>query len=71
MVVGFEKVLLIYSPSTYETSDVIQTYIYRRGIISADYSLAAAIGLFNSTINLILLVAVNRIARRFSETSLW
>jgi len=71
MVVGFEKVLLLYSPSTYETSDVIQTYIYRRGIISADYSLAAAIGLFNSTINLILLVAVNRLARRFSETSLW
>lgn len=71
MVVGFEKVLLLYSPATYETSDVIQTYIYRRGIISADYSLAAAIGLFNSTINLILLVTVNRLARRFTETSLW
>lgn len=71
MVVGFEKVLLLYSPATYETSDVIQTYIYRRGIISADFSLAAAIGLFNSTINLILLVTVNRLARRFSETSLW
>ncbi len=71
MVVGFEKVLLLYSPATYETSDVIQTYIYRRGIISADYSLAAAIGLFNSTINLILLVTVNRLARRFSDTSLW
>lgn len=71
MVVGFEKVLLLYNPATYETSDVIQTYIYRRGIISSDFSLAAAIGLFNSTINLILLVAVNRLARRFSETSLW
>lgn len=71
MVVGFEKVLLLYSPSTYATSDVIQTYIYRRGIISADYSLAAAIGLFNSVINLILLLTVNRLARRFSETSLW
>lgn len=71
MVVGFEKVLLLYNPATYETSDVIQTYIYRRGIISADFSLAAAIGLFNSTINLILLVTVNRLARRFSETSLW
>lgn len=71
MVVGFEKVLLLYSPATYETSDVIQTYIYRRGIISADYSLAAAIGLFNSVINLVLLVTVNRLARRFSETSLW
>jgi putative aldouronate transport system permease protein len=71
MSVGFEKVLLLYSPATYETSDVIQTYIYRRGIISADYSLAAAIGLFNSTIDLILLVTVNRVARKMTETSLW
>ena len=71
MSVGFEKILLLYNPATYETSDVIQTYIYRRGIVSSDFSLAAAIGLFNSTINLILLLSVNWIARKWSETSLW
>lgn len=71
MAVGFEKVLLLYNPATYETADVIQTYVYRRGIISADYSFAAAIGFFNSVINLALLLIVNRIARRLSETSLW
>ncbi len=71
MVVGFEKVLLLYNPAVYETADVIQTYVYRRGIVSSDYSFAAAIGLFNSVINLTLLLVVNRIARRVSETSLW
>lgn len=71
MVVGFEKVLLLYNPAVYETADVIQTYVYRRGIVSSDYSFAAAIGLFNSVINLALLLIVNRIARRVSETSLW
>lgn len=71
MSVGFEKVLLLYNPATYETADVIQTYVYRRGIVSSDYGLAAAIGFFNSLINLVLLLTVNWIARRRSETSLW
>lgn len=69
--VGFEKIMLLYSPMTYETADVISTYVYRQGILNADYSYTSAIGLFNSVINFILLVAVNKLSRRISETSLW
>ncbi|WP_310225234.1 ABC transporter permease subunit [Paenibacillus qinlingensis] len=71
MDVGFEKINLLYNPTTYETADVISTYVYRQGIQSADYSYTTAIGLFNNIINLILLVTVNRISKKVSETSLW
>jgi len=71
MDVGFEKVLLLYNPITYETADVIGTFVYRRGIINADFSFAAAINLFNNIINIILLIIVNQISRRLSDTSLW
>lgn len=71
MNVGFEKILLMYNPLTYETADVIQTYIYRAGIRNQEFSLSAAVGFFNSSINFILIYAVNRIARRMSEVSLW
>lgn len=71
MSVGFEKIILLYKPSTYEVADVISTYIYRRGILGAQYSFAAAVGLFNSVINLVILVTVNTISRRISEVSLW
>lgn len=71
MNVGFEKILLMYNPSTYEVSDVISTYVYRRGILAGDYSYGAAVGLFNSTVNFILLISVNYISRRVNETSLW
>jgi putative aldouronate transport system permease protein len=71
MDVGFEKINLLYNPTTYETADVISTYVYRQGIQNADYSYSTAIGLFNNVINLILLVTVNRISRKVSETSLW
>ena len=71
MVVGFEKVLLLYNPAIYQTADVIQTYVYRSGIVSANYGFAAAVGLFNSVINLILLVTVNYVAKRVSDVSLW
>ena len=69
--VGFEKVMLLYNPSTYITADVISTYVYRRGIIGADYGYATAIGLFNSIINFIMIVAFNKFSRSVSETSLW
>jgi putative aldouronate transport system permease protein len=69
--VGFEKILLMYTPTTYEVSDVIATYVYRRGIISGEYSFAAAISLFGNAVNLLLLVTFNKIAGRFSETTLW
>lgn len=71
LAVGFEKILLMYTPTTYAVSDVIATYVYRRGIISGEYSFAAAIGLFGNAVNLVLLVVFNRVARRFSETTLW
>jgi putative aldouronate transport system permease protein len=71
MDVGFEKVLLLYNPGIYETADVIGTYVYRRGIISSDFSYAAAINLFNNMINIVLLLTTNWISRKVSQTSLW
>ncbi|MDF2650728.1 MAG: transporter permease subunit [Paenibacillus sp.] len=69
--VGIEKILLLYSPATYETGDVIGTYVYRRGVLNSEFSYAAAVGLFNNVINLCLLISANYISRRVSETSLW
>lgn len=69
--VGFEKIVLMYSPATYATADVISTYSYRIGILQSQYSFGAAVGLFNSVANCIVLLIVNAIARRFSETSLF
>lgn len=71
MNVGFEKIILLYNPSTYETADVISSFVYRRGIQEADYSFSAAVGLFNSLVNFVLLVASNIVSRKVSETSLW
>ena len=71
MNVGFEKIILLYNPLTYETADVIATYVYRKGLIDFDYSYSSAIGLFNSVINLMFLLAANGISRKYSETSLW
>ena len=71
LAVGFERIILMYNPATYEVADVIQTYVYRRGVLQADVSFATAVGLFNQTINLVFLVAVNRASRRITEISLW
>jgi putative aldouronate transport system permease protein len=71
MNVGFDKIFLLYNPITYETSDVISTYVYRKGILEANYSFSAAVGLFNSVINFVLLVATNKISKKVNETSLW
>lgn len=71
MSVGFEKIILMYNPLTYETADVISTYVYRKGILEASFSFSAAVGLFNAVINLTLLVLANRISAKVSETSLW
>jgi putative aldouronate transport system permease protein len=71
MSVGFEKVFLLQNPLNMEVSDVISTYVYRIGLLNAQYSFSTAVGLFNSVINFVLLVLVNSIARRVSETSLW
>ena len=71
MSLGSEKILLLYSPLTYETADVISTYVYRKGLLDFDFSYSTAVGLFNSVINLILLVAANKLSKRVGETSLW
>jgi len=71
MSVAFEQVLLMQNPATLSTSDVIQTYVFRRGILGGQFSFSAAVGLFNSVINLILLVSANFISRKLSDNSLW
>ncbi|WP_243767262.1 ABC transporter permease [Paenibacillus agricola] len=69
--VGFEKIILLYNPSIYDTADVISSYVYRKGLIEFNWSFSASVGLFNSLINLCLLVAANYISRKTSENSLW
>ena len=71
MAVGFEKVFLMQNSLNLSSSDVISTFVYRSGILDAQYSFSAAVGLFNSIINFVLLIMVNRVARKMSETSLW
>lgn len=69
--VGFEKVFLMQNDLNMESSDVISTNVYRSGILGAQYSFSAAVGLFNSVVNFIMLLIVNRIARKVSSSSLW
>jgi putative aldouronate transport system permease protein len=71
LAVGFEKVLLLYNPLTYPTADVISTYLYRVGVVSGSFSYAAAIGLFESVIGLVLVLGANGLSRRLAGTSLW
>lgn len=69
--VGFEYIILLYRASTYETADVVSTFIYRTGLQGTQYDLATAAGLFNAVIAFVLVYSANRISRRVSSTSLW
>lgn len=71
MNVGFEKIILLYNPGTYETADVISSYVYRVGLQEFNYSFSSAVGLFNSVINFTLLICSNWISRKLNNTSLW
>ncbi|PNQ80678.1 sugar ABC transporter permease [Paenibacillus sp. F4] len=71
MGIGFEKAFLMQNDLNYATSNIIPTYVYEIGIQKAQYSFSTAIGLFNSVVNIILIVTVNRIAKKLTETSLW
>lgn len=71
MNVGYEKIILMYGPATYETADVISSYVYRVGIKDSNYSYSTAINLFNSFINFAILFVANAFSRKVSETSLW
>lgn len=69
--VGFEKIILLYNPATYETADVISSYVYRKGIQEFSWSFSTAVGLFNSVINFALVISANYISKKTGETSLW
>lgn len=71
MNVGFEKIILLYNDGIYETADVISTFVYRKGLLDFQWSYSAAVGIFNSVINFIVVIVFNRISRRFGEVSLW
>ena len=71
MSLSFEKIILLYNGLTYETADVIASYVYRKGIVEANFSFATAVGLFNSLINFALVVFANKASSKLSETSLW
>lgn len=71
MSMGYEKTILLYNPSTYETADIISSYVYRIGLLEQDWSYSTAIGLFNSVINFVLLIVANKLSKKYSETSLW
>lgn len=71
MSVGFEKVFLLYNPLTYETGEVISTYVYNKGLVEMNFSFATAVSLFNSIINLFLVLGSNFISRKTMEVGLW
>ena len=71
MSVGFEKVYLLQNTLNSTSSEIISTYVYKMGLVSSQYSLSAAIGLFNNIINIVLLLTVNKIAKKISDTSLF
>ncbi|SHJ51886.1 putative aldouronate transport system permease protein [Anaerocolumna jejuensis DSM 15929] len=68
---NFEKIILLYLPSTYETADVISTLVYRMGITGGNFSYATAVGLFEGIIGLILVTSANFLSRKVTESSLW
>lgn len=68
---GAEKILLMYSPSTYEVADIISTYVYRIGLAGAKYSFGTAVGLFNTVLNFAMLMIFNKLANKYGDTALW
>jgi len=71
MSVGHEKIILLYNPLTYETADVISSYVYRRGLMEFNYSYSTAVGLFNAVINFILVSTANKVSRKVNNMSIW
>ncbi|TVY10867.1 ABC transporter permease [Paenibacillus cremeus] len=69
--VGWEKIILLYNSSIYDTADVISSFVYRKGLLEFGWSYSSAVGLFNSVFNLILLITANYISRKVNENSLW
>lgn len=71
MSVGFTKVFLLQNDLNLSSSEVISTYVYKKGLLGSEFSFASAVDLFNAVINLVLLVTVNKISKKVGETSLW
>ncbi|MFC4778698.1 ABC transporter permease [Paenibacillus sp. GCM10023252] len=71
MSVGADKIILLYSPVMFETADTISTYVYRKGLLETNYSYSAAVGLFNSVLNFMLLIGANMLSRKYTDTKLW
>jgi putative aldouronate transport system permease protein len=69
--ISFEMVILLYQPATYETADVVNSFIFRQGILGGRYDFTAAAGLFNAVIAFILVMAANTLSKRYSRISLW
>ena len=71
MSLGYEKTLLLYNESIFETSDIISSYVYRSGMLNQEWSYSTAVGLFNSFVNIILVISANTISKKVADTSLW
>ncbi len=71
MSAGFEKALLLQNPAIYETADLLETFVYRKGLVDGEYSYATAVDFFKTIVNVCLLVSANAISRKVNETSLW
>ena len=69
--IGHEKVFLMQTPLNLETSEVISTFVYKRGIVNSNYSFSAAVGLFNNIINVTMVLLANKISKKYSESSLF
>jgi len=69
--VGYEKIILLYNPAIYESADVISSYVYRKGLQEFAWSFSSAVGLFNSTINFMLLIGANWISKKINQSGLW
>ena len=67
--VGFEKAFLLQTNLNKETSEIIATYVYEQGMLKAMYSFSTAVGLFNTAVNIVLLIAVNKICKKLSDVS--
>lgn len=71
MSIGYEKVILLYNPLIYETSDIISSYVYRQAFETRNWGYSTAVGVFNSVVNLILLIVSNQISRKVTDSGLW
>lgn len=68
---GFEQIFIYYSPLTYDVGDIIDTWVYRRGLLTGDFGTATAVGFFKSVIGLILILAANKLAKRYAGLGIW